>query len=156
MNTIVSDAKAEFLRAKSRLEADINNTPDDKIEWAPSPAARTPIHLVAHGAMGTQLLHGLLDGKPFPFKNVNEMDASNRVAEKDYKTREQALNLLNQASTEYVRWLDALTPEQVDSIVDMPFGAIPMGVAITFAADHLRSHASQLEYIQTIYGDYSF
>lgn len=155
MNTIVSDARAEFLRAKGRLETDINSTPDDKIDWAPSPTARTPIHIVAHGAMGTQLLNEWLTGKPFLFTNMTEMDASFRLAEREYKTREAALNLLEQASSEYVSWLDALTPEQVNSTVEMPFGAVPMAIAITFAADHLRSHASQLEYVQTIYGDYS-
>jgi len=155
MNTIINDAKAEFLRAKGRLEIDINNTPDDKIDWAPSSTARTPIQIVAHGAMGTQLLNEWLAGKPFPFADLTEMDASFRKADKEYKTREQALNLLEQTSSAYVSWLESLTPEQVSSTIEMPFGATPMAVAITFAADHLRGHASQLEYIQTIYGDYS-
>jgi hypothetical protein len=155
MNTIISDAKAEFLRAKGRLEIDINNTPDDKVGWTPSATARTPIQIVAHGAMGTQSLNEWLAGKPFPFANMTEMDAAFRLAEKEYKTREAALNLLEQTTSEYVSWLESLTPEQVGSTVEMPFGAVPMAVAITFAADHLRGHACQLEYIQTIYGDYS-
>jgi hypothetical protein len=155
MNTIISDAKAEFLRAKARLETGINNTLADKVDWAPSATARTPLHLVAHGAMGTQLLNEWLAGKPFPFNDMDDMDTSFRKAEKEYKTREQALNLLDQTSSEYVSWLESLTPEQVSSTIDMPFGATPMAVAITFAADHLRSHASQLEYVQTIYGDYT-
>lgn len=155
MAEIIDEAKAEFLRAKDRLVDDLTSTPDDKIGWAPSQTARTPIQLVAHASMGTMAISGMLMGKPFPYGSMQEMDTASRVAEKEFTSREQVLGFLEKSSSDYVEWLSGLTPEQVAGNVTLPFGDVPMATAITFAADHLRCHAAQLEYFQTIYGDYN-
>jgi len=153
MDNIVSEAKAEFTRAKDRVARGLETTPDNKVNWSPSPSSRTPIEVVAHAAMSTTGIHCMLVGKPMPASNPSEMDSSSRASEKEYKTREQVIALLNQTSNDYLAWLDSLTPEQVSSTVNSDFGSFPMAAAITFPADHLRGHAAQIDYIQTIYGD---
>ena len=150
---VVADAKAEFLRAKDRLVKDLATTPDDKINWSPSSTCRTPLHLVAHAAMSIPGMQGMLEGKPFPFSGPEELDTFSRNKEKEFTTREQVLDLLETNSDGYLAFLDSLTPEQLASNWEMPFGSFPMTSAITFIADHLRCHAGQLEYVQTIYGD---
>ncbi len=152
-NAIVTEAKAEFSRAKDRLTHNLETTPDDRINWSPSPTSRTPIEIVVHASMGTAGIHGMLQGKPFPFSGTAELDAHSRSEEKGFTTREQVLGHLEKTSGEYLAWLDTLTPEDVASTWEAPFGSFPMSNAITFAADHLRNHAGQIEYIQTIYGD---
>ena len=79
MENIIDDVKAEFNRAKGRIERDLTSTPDDKINWAPTESARTPIQLVAHAAMGTEGIAGLLSGKPFPFSSMQDMDEIRRA-----------------------------------------------------------------------------
>lgn len=153
MSEIVKEAKAEYTRAKDRITKCLATTPDDKVAWSPAPSARTPIELVAHAAMGTAGIQGMLKGEPFPFNDVAELDEHSRTREKKFTSREQALTLLNESSDSYLAWLDTLSPEQVASTIDLGFGTFPMANAITFAADHLRNHAAQIEYIQTIYGD---
>ena len=153
MSEVVNDAKAEYNRAKDRLTKCLETTPDDKAGWSPAPTARTPIEIVAHAAMGTRGIHGMMKGDPFPFNDMAEIDAVSRAEEKKYSRREQALALLQETSDSYLSWLDTLTPEQVSSEADFGFAKFPMAAAITFPADHLRSHAAQIEYIQTIYGD---
>lgn len=153
MEDIISEAKAEFTRAKERIARALATTPDDKINWSPSPTARTPVHLVAHSATGIAFIQSLLVGKPLPHASTAEMDAAFRSAEKEFTTREQALSVLEKNSAEYLAWLDTLTPEQVASTIQLPFGPFAMAAAVTFAADHLRNHAAQIEYIQTILGD---
>ena len=56
-------------------------------------------------------------------------------------------------SKEFIEFLDGLSEEKLESTFETQMGSFPMMVAITFPADHLRSHAAQMEYIQTIYGD---
>jgi hypothetical protein len=153
MEEISSQAKAEFVRAKERMAHNLATTPDDKINWSPAPTARTPIQLVAHGAMGTAGIQGMLMGKPFPYSSFAEMDTALRVQEKEFTTREQALDLLEKTSAEYLQWLDTLTAEQLASTVQAPFGSIPMVIGITLPADHLRNHCGQIDYVQTICGD---
>ena len=154
MEDIISQAKAEFTRTKERAVRALATTSEDRINWSPSPTARTPIQLVAHGAMVISGIQGMLTGQPFPYSGAAEFDTALRAAEKEFTTREQVLSLLEQNSAGYFTWLDALTPEQLASTVQMPFGpAIPMAVGITFPAYHLSGHVAQMDYIQTIYGD---
>jgi hypothetical protein len=156
MEDIISQAKAEFIRSKERMARTLATTPDDKINASPSPTARTPIQLVAHGALGISGIQGMLVGKPFPYASVAEADTAFRNAEKEYTTREQVLGLLEQNSAEYLTWLDTLTPEQLGSTLQTSVGSFPMAAAITFPADHLRGHAAQIDYLQTIYGDHDW
>ncbi|MBI1757602.1 MAG: DinB family protein [Fimbriimonas ginsengisoli] len=146
-------AKAEFGRAKDRIVKALASTPDDKINWSPAPTARTPIHLVAHAGMSISGMQEWLEGKPFPFESMADLDTFLRKEEQPYTTREQALELLDKNSGPYLAWLDTLSEEKLTSMFETPMGAFPFSDAITWPADHLRGHASQLDYIQTIYGD---
>ena len=157
MEDIISQTKAEFVRAKERMAHALATTPDDRINWSPSPTARTPIQEVAHGAGAISGILGMLNGKPFPYSSVAEFDTALRAAEGEFTTREQVLSLLEQNSADYLAWLDALTPERLASTVQSPFGPTPsMAVAITFPTYHLQNHIAQMDYIQTIYGDHDW
>lgn len=155
MQDTINQAKGEFLRAKEQMAQALATTPDDRINWTPSPTARTPIQQVAHAAFVVKGLHGVLDGKPLPAGSTDEADRGLREWEQPFSTREQVLDLLEQNSANYVAWLDALTPERLASSFEMPFGfgPAPMSVGLTLIPGHTLWHAAQINYIQTIYGD---
>jgi hypothetical protein len=155
MDDIISEAKAEYSRAKARMTTVFTATPDDKLNWSPSPTARTPLQIVAHAALGTSGIAGILQGKPFPFANMQELDTASRKMELDYTTREACVELLEKTSSDFLAYLDSLTPEALASQVKFPFGEVPLVAAITFPADHLRGHTCQLDYVQTIWGDHT-
>jgi hypothetical protein len=158
MEDLISQAKADFLRAKEAISRALATVPDDRINWSPSPTARTPVQIVAHAAETVKNLNALLDGRPFPIKDTAEADKMFRESERQYGTREQVVDLLDQHSAEYVAWLDALTPDRLNTLVELPFGlgSAPVAVGLTFAPGHTRGHAAQIEYIQTIYGDHDW
>ena len=154
MEDIISQTKAELVRAKERMAHTLETTPDDKLNWSPSSTARTSVQQVAHAANAMPSIQGMLTGKPFPYAGIAECDAAMRAEEKKFTTREQVLSLLEQNTAAYLTWLDALTPEQLASTVQMPFGPpISIAVGITFAPYHTGEHIAQMDYIQTIYGD---
>ncbi len=154
MEDTISQAKAEFVRAKERLALTLAATPDDRIHWSPSPTARTLLQQVGHAAKTTLIIRDLLTGQPLRFASISEAAAAAREADKAFTSRQQVLDLLDQTSAEYLAWLDTLSPEQIGSTVSMPFGQTPMAAGITLPADHLRNHAAQMDYMQTIYGDH--
>ncbi|MGO8670661.1 MAG: DinB family protein [Capsulimonadaceae bacterium] len=156
MDDTISRTKAEYIRAKDRLVRLLDKTPEDKINWSPSPTARTPVQLASHASMVVGGLLDMLKGQPFEFTNTAELDARFRQAERGFTTREQALGLLETNSAQYLAFLDGLTEEQLASDVTTPFGTFPMALAITFAADHMRGHLGQIDYLQTIWGDYDW
>ncbi|MBI1730437.1 DinB family protein [Candidatus Acetothermia bacterium] len=151
----IDQAKANFLQAKESIKHALATTPDDRINWSPSPTARTPIEQVAHSAWAIKSIHDMLDGRPLQTKETAEADRDFREWEKQFRTREQVLSLLDQNGAAYLKWLDALTPERLATQVKAPFGlgSVPMSLALTFVPYQIRVHAHQIDYIQTIYGD---
>jgi hypothetical protein len=157
MTDIISQAKAHFTVATEQIAHALATTPDERIHWSPSPTARTPLQQVAHAGMAIPGIQGMLEGKPFPYSSVSELDAVSRKAEKEFATREQVLSLLQQSKTEYLAWLDSVTPEMLSATLQLPFGtSMPMEVGIMIPSQHTLFHAAQINYIQTIYGDHDW
>ena len=111
---------------------------------------------MAHCGIAILGIKDLVEGKPFQFASLAEMDTHLREAEKAFTTRAQALELLEANSKIYIEWMSSLSDETLGSTAQLPFGPMPMSAAITLLADHNRGHASQLEYLQTIYGDHEW
>jgi len=133
-------------------------TPDDRLNWAPSATARTPIQLVAHSASAVKAIHSMLAGNTVEFGNPVEADRGFREWERRFDTREQVLRLLEESSAAYIAWLDTLTPDHLQDTATLPFGlgTAPVAIGLTFAPNHLLVHKAQIDYIQTIYGDHDW
>lgn len=153
---IVEKAKAELERSVNRLKKALADVPEDKTHWSPAPTARTPLQQVAHCAISVLSIMEWINGKPFDFAELPAMDAQWREEERQYATREAVLELLDENIATYVRWMDSLTPEQANGTIKTEMGEFAMADAMTFNADHIRQHTSQIHYIQTCYGDLDF
>ena len=155
MDNTVRLAIQEFNQAAEQLVRVFKNTPEDRVAWSPSATARTPIQLVAHSAFSIGFIGEMLLGTPYPAKTMAEADAQFLEMEKSITTAEAALKLLQDRRESHISLLESLTESQLEESVAAPFGlgSVPMRLAITFPAGHTRGHTSQLEYLQTIYGD---
>src|SRR4051794_12092571 len=158
MEDAVSKAKSEFVRAKDRLAHLLATTPDDRINWSPSDSCRTPVQVVAHSAGAIKHIHGFLDGRPFDVGDPTAADKMFREYERQFTTREAVSGLLDQNSAAYLAFLDTLTPERLQAMVQLPFGlgTAPVAACLGFPAAHTQGHVAQLEYIQSIYGDHDW
>jgi hypothetical protein len=155
MNDRIERAKNEFLQAKSGILHALATTPDDKLNWSPSPTSRSALHQVVHAAHSISHIHGFLSGTPFDAPTPDVADRGFRESEKPYTQRDEVVSLLETNAGSFVAWLDALQPEALGTLVETPFGmgAVPIELGITFPAMHTRWHHAQIDYIQTIYGD---
>ena len=151
----IAKAAADFRESRATLERSLANTPDDRIDWSPSPSARTPLHIVAHAADSVRHLHNTFRGIVFPLPTSAEGDRSFREWEAKFTTREAALEELETNSLAYLDWLENFPPDQLATSVQFPYkiGSLPIGLGITFVPRHTLWHAAQIDYIQTIYGD---
>ena len=148
-------AKANFLRAKGQICHALANTPDDRLNWSPSPTARTPLHQVVHAANSIEHIYKAMIGQRFAVPTPAEADAGFREVERGFTTREAALALLDAKSDAYIAFLDGMTSEQLDGMMKAPFGLgdVPVRIALSFPVEHTNWHVAQIDYIQTIYGD---
>ena len=99
------------MRAKDLLLCAPASTPDERLNWAPWPTARTPLQQGAHAAWAIQSIAAMLVGRTFGASSTAQADASFREADKQLATREEVLSLLEDSSAAYLQRLDALTPE---------------------------------------------
>lgn len=155
MQVVVERAKAEFIQATGGLKHALATTPDDRINWSPSATSRTPLQVASHAAISVGDMLGNLKGDTFAIPTTGEAERFHRERDSKIKTREEALRLLDENQRAYFEWLDDLTPERLDSPMNLPFGmgAMPTRIGIEVMALHVNWHTAQINYIQTIYGD---
>lgn len=177
MKEQIEQVKESLIHTANRMLHNLDCVPDERINWSPSPTARTPLQQVAHAALSVTGIQFMLQEEPrligefgkesnsvvewqgeaalvrYPFESVEALDIAFRAAEGKYSSRQQVKELLDDAVAGFNEWLDALTPVQFESTLHTHFGALPMSFGITLPALHTEVHISQLEYIQTIYGD---
>ncbi len=151
----IDDARIFYKDGLQRLEHAFANTPDDRLLWKPAPTARSPIALVVHSAMSTSHIQSWLTGTSFNAKSSAEAEELFHKEEAFYTSRETALQLLEEKSDAFLSWLDALTPSDLKNCGEAPFGlgTVEWSQGIFFPGLHMRDHAAQLEYVQTLYGD---
>ena len=158
MSDLIQGAKQEFEQSRRRMLGLLADTPDDKLNWSPSPSARTPLALVAHSALSIRHVTEMLKGRPFGTSTTAVADKGFREEEQAFTSRDEVVALFEKNAAEYLEWIDALPEEGLDAPITFPFG---LGVGtvrhgITAPARHTESHIAQLEYIQTIYGDHDW
>jgi len=151
----VQESKRIFQMSVDRIQRVLQTTPDDRLQWSPAPAARTPLAQVVHVANSIRHIHAAMMGTRYETPTREEADAEFLAMEKEVQSREEALAMLHEQSAAYVNWLDQLPKERLSDLVPLPFdlGEATVEFMLVFPALHTSDHAAQMEYIQTCYGD---
>jgi uncharacterized damage-inducible protein DinB len=115
--------------------------PDDKLDWKPAPTASSVLEIINHVMMPLRAFGSVLQGNGF---NHEGAQATNR---------EEAKQLLLEAVQNYTAVLQSLKPEDLQGTVTVPFGEMPMGMAVGVPMVDLIHHHGQISYLQTLWGD---
>lgn len=150
----IASQKAAVERASAGLLKTFAATPDDKLGYSPSETSRSSLWIMGHCAVANEAFAHGMRGGTFPPMPIEEFGRMVWEAGKDTASREEAVRAVETTTAALLAALDGLTPELLASSVDSPFGPIPMGLWMTFAADHMAGHLHQLEYLQTVWGDH--
>lgn len=155
MNDPIAAAAAEMEQVRDQFLRALDRTPDDRLHWTPSPTARTPLRLVAHSAYALGFIKTMLDGTPYPASTMADADENFMEMDGNVQTREEAETLFREKCDAMASYLRSLSLDELDRMVDLPFklGQAPLHAMLGVGAMHTRGHLTQLEYIQTIYGD---
>jgi len=94
LRLLIDTNRVEFTGARDVMAHALATTPDDRINWSPSPTARTPVQQVAHAAAAVAHLTATLDGRRFAVPTPAEADLEFRAWERQFTTRDEVLSLL--------------------------------------------------------------
>jgi hypothetical protein len=151
---LIAQAKEATVKAKTGLLAMFEAVPEDRLNWSPSPTARTPLWLVAHCGAANHAFDTILRGEPLQLpQDPKEQAAMIRAGGQDVTTRAEAIRSVEDSTAAILQALDAVTDEQAQSVPDSPLGAIPYTFWMTVPSTHIEYHRCQLAYVQTIWGD---
>jgi uncharacterized damage-inducible protein DinB len=154
MDPRIISAKETTQRGHDRLLNTLGATHDDKLDWSPSSTSKSALGLVSHSAEANFFFAKVIGGEEIPpVKSVEDADEKMKAAAKQLTTRDQAVHRLEESVAALMAAIDKLSSADLDKDVVLPFRTMPMNFAISIPGMHMANHASQIDYIQTIYGD---
>jgi hypothetical protein len=150
----IAQVKRDTQMAKEQLLRTFEFVPEDKLRWSPSPMARHALWIVGHCGIANQAFATSLRGEELPL-NVSPEEASAQIlaAGRDISSREEAIKLVKDSTTELLQALDNVTEEMLETSPMSPFGPFPFVFWMRLPAEHIKSHSFQIDYLQTIWGD---
>jgi hypothetical protein len=148
--------QAKFVagQAYERLMKTFAAVPDDKLTWSPAPTSKSALQIAAHCGFSNQFLAGVIQGETSHIPgSMKEMEEGIKQKLATITSRAKALDLLSDSIAKVNAALDNVTTEALQTQVTLPFGQMPMAFLIFAPGTHMQTHAAQIDYIQTIWGD---
>lgn len=109
---------------------------------------------MAHCGLANSAFAAILRGEELPMPaSPEEADAQIRAGGRDVGSREAAIRLVEDSTAEVLDALGNVTVEMLDTAPPSPFGPFPFAFWMQLPAEHMKSHAPQIDYLQTIWGN---
>lgn len=154
LSDLVAQAKESAQMGRERLLRSFDFVPDEKLNYSPAETARTSLQIVAHCGAANTAFATIIRGEDLQMPS-DPVEAARIIRQSgmEIKTREEAVRLLEESTDQVLAALDKVTPEMLDTSPMSPFGPFPFVFWMNLPGMHMNGHVSQLEYIQTIWGD---
>jgi hypothetical protein len=145
-------------RATSNMELFLRNfshVPDDKLNWTPTPTAKSAIRIAAHTALYAGRFARMIETRQLPGgDNLPEWLQLVNAEEIALTSRTEMEAIFRKGTDEVLAALDSLTPEAIEFSLDSGLGwSMPMTQLMNLPGWHATLHAGQIDYLQTCWGD---
>lgn len=132
--------------ALKRLARTFSYVPDDRLNWTPSETSKSALRVLVHSALSNEYFAAVLRGDELPHQSAEEVVAMIQTRESAIQTRGEALELLETTSRQVLEAFDKLDPTRLTIDPKVAFVLLLVG-------RHADGHASQIDYLQTTWGD---
>ena len=153
MNHDIEGAIFYLKMGSERLIKSLEHVPEEKLTWQPSPTAKSSLQVAAHVGYSNTFMAKIVDDTLPPKEVLEELFRKIDEDVKNASSRKDVIDLIRKTTLEAVKSLEELSDERLASIAKTPFGDMPMSSFIYVTGSHSVSHAAQIDYIQTVYGD---
>lgn len=150
---MIESAKQGLQMGTGYLLSTLAAVPDEKLTYTPAETSKSPLQIGAHIATSNQAFASMLRGEPMPDVTQQAMESQMNEAEKSLSTREAVVEAIQSSAADLEKALDGLTPESIGQTVRTPFGDMPAPFIMQLCGIHPMCHASQIDYLQTTWGD---
>jgi hypothetical protein len=129
--------------------------PDDKLDWTPSPSAKSALRIAAHTAVTAGNFAKMIRDRKLPMgEEIPVLVEQTETAEKMVTSRAEVEALFRKNTDEVLAALDTLDPDAIRMILDSSLGwTMPMTFLMGLPGMHAMCHAGQIDFLQTCWGD---
>ncbi|HLV80236.1 MAG TPA: DinB family protein [Chthonomonadaceae bacterium] len=128
----------------------VQNTPPDKWDWKPLDNGRTILNQMAECALANQKWADILRRRAW----VSYGEEAWQQAFSELNTLDKAAARLQETTANLVEAILALPDEEMDGLVQTPNGPYSLPRCCMHAYWNMVYHEGQINYIQTLYGDF--
>jgi uncharacterized damage-inducible protein DinB len=128
--------------AGNDLAYNLQFIPAEKLNWKPSPTAKSALEIANHTAGALEAMRPVLQGGSW--QRPEFTPATDLAA---------AQALLRKTTQAYVEALKKVSPADLERKIELPFGTFPLAQCCAFPVIDLIHHRGQIAYLQTIHGD---
>lgn len=154
LNDIKANAAKEAQEACDYLLKTFSFVSDDKMNWSPAESARSALQLVVHCGLSNKAFASIMRGEDIPLpSDLSDFRGLLRGFEAEVTDRNAAVALVKETTQTAIDAINEVTEETFASSPASPFGPMPMPFWMTLSGMHMKAHACQLDYLQTIWGD---
>ena len=139
---------------KERFLKTFGAVPADKQNYTPAEGAKTPIQLGAHIAVSNNGFAEMFEGGDEAMPEMDVMMKMMARAEAKIDTAEKVVAAVEESHARLVASINNISAEKLES--PAPFGDMKIADMIFYPGTHYQCHASQVDYVQTCYGDHEF
>lgn len=155
MEILIESSKKSAVSRMELFLTVFSFVPDDKLNWTPSPTAKSALRIAAHTAVTAGNFAKMIRARKLPMGDeIPELVARTAAATEALKSRAEIEEVFRKNTDEVLAALDTLTSEDVTSSLDSSQGwSMPMTFLMDLPGMHASTHTGQIDYLQTCWGD---
>jgi hypothetical protein len=153
--SLVASCKKSAMRGMDEFLKALSFVPEDRLEWTPTTSAKSAMRIAAHTALTVGNFAKMIRDRKLPVGDeIPELVARMDRTERALTDRTEMESVFRRNTDEAIAALDTVTPEAAAMILDTSLGwTMPMTVLMNLPGTHAMRHASQIDYLQTCWGD---
>lgn len=129
--------------AAKNLAYNLDFIPDDKLNWKPSPEAKSALEIVNHTAGAFRGFIPVLSGGEWAMPDASQAATDRASAKKS----------IIEAAEEYAAAVQKINRADLGNMIQLPFGQMPLFRVASMPLVDVLHHHGQIAYIQTALGD---
>ena len=151
----VESAKQRAVSGMDMFLRNFSYIPDDRLNWTPTPSAKSPLRVAAHTALYASRFAKMIRDRQLPQpENLEEWLAQRNAKEVAVASREEMIQIFQAGTQEVLEVLDSLTEADVEMNLESGQGwSIPMRQLMVIPGWHATLHTGQIDYLQTCWDD---
>lgn len=129
-----------------RLVRSLEFVPAERREWSPSETSKTPLRIASHVGFSNERFAAVLRGDPMPYRTARETANEIYAIEVSLTQWDDVMEHLAKTSRDVLDAFDHVDPARL--VVDAKVAFV-----LNLVGRHADGHASQIDYLQTVWGD---